>query len=36
VLKGKVIGVRSTGELILRDAAGRRVLLSEGKTRLLL
>jgi BirA family biotin operon repressor/biotin-[acetyl-CoA-carboxylase] ligase len=36
VLKGKVTGVRSTGELILRDAAGRRVVLSEGKARLLL
>ena len=33
---GTVAGIRSSGELILQDAAGRRVLLSDGTARLLL
>jgi BirA family biotin operon repressor/biotin-[acetyl-CoA-carboxylase] ligase len=36
VISGKVTGIRSTGELILRDDAGRRLLLSDEKARLLL
>jgi BirA family biotin operon repressor/biotin-[acetyl-CoA-carboxylase] ligase len=36
VLSGTVAGISATGELILRDAAGRRHLLSDDRTRLLL
>ncbi len=36
VLTGTVAGIRSTGELIFQDAAGRRLLLSDDKARLLL
>lgn len=36
VLTGKVVGIRSTGELIVRDQAGRQLLLSDEKTSLIL
>jgi len=36
VISGKVRGIRSTGELILEDAAGQRWLLSDQKARLVL
>jgi len=36
VVEGRVVGIRSTGELIMQDAVGRQLLLSEERTRLLL